>query len=138
MAHKSTFQLLILAFVGPFCSHVDPLKSNSEKQEAVQSIITTRSYFDIVSKYWVKYFYNSQKCIIFVASNKEITNIMDKQSILQYWASELLAVKMELEKIAFLLKADIKPTKEMEQHLNNMLDRKKKLEKLIEEIRKSK
>lgn len=64
--------------------------------------------------------------------------MMDKQALLQYWASELIAVKMELEKIAFLLKADVKPTKEIERHLNNMLDRKKLLEKLIEEVKDQK
>ena len=63
---------------------------------------------------------------------------MDKQALLQYWAGELIAVKMELEKISFLLKSGIKPTKEIERHLNNMLDRKNNLEKLIEEVRKQK
>ena len=61
---------------------------------------------------------------------------MDKQELLQYWAGELIAVKMELEKIAFLLKAGVKPTKEIERHLNNMLDRKRNLEMLIEEVSK--
>lgn len=63
---------------------------------------------------------------------------MDKQALLQYWAGELIAVKMELEKIAFLLQSGVKPTREIEQHLNNMLDRKKHLEMLIEEVRKQK
>lgn len=63
---------------------------------------------------------------------------MDKQSLLQYWAGELLAVKMELEKIAFLLQSGVKPTKEMKKHLDNMLDRKKHLEQLIEEVKKQK
>ena len=63
---------------------------------------------------------------------------MDKQAYLQYWAGELIEVKMELEKIAFLLKAGVKPTKEIERHLNSMLDRKKHLEMLIEEVRKMK
>ncbi|WP_289769209.1 hypothetical protein [Muribaculum intestinale] len=64
--------------------------------------------------------------------------MMDKQALLQYWAGELIAVKMELEKIAFLLQSGVKPTREIEQHLNNMLDRKKHLEMLIEEVRKQK
>lgn len=64
--------------------------------------------------------------------------MMDKQALLQYWAGELIAVKMELEKIAFLLQSGVKPTREIEQHLNNMLDRKKHLEILIEEVRKQK
>lgn len=64
--------------------------------------------------------------------------MMDKQALLQYWAGELIAVKMELEKIAFLLESGVKPTREIEQHLNNMLDRKKHLEMLIEEVRKQK
>ena len=63
---------------------------------------------------------------------------MDKQSLLTYWAGELIAVKMELEKIAFLLKSGVKPTRDIEQHLNNMLDRKKMLEQLIEEVSKQK
>ncbi len=63
---------------------------------------------------------------------------MDKQALLNYWAGELIAVKMELEKIAFILKAGVKPTREIEQHLNNMLDRKKMLERLIEEVRNQK
>lgn len=63
---------------------------------------------------------------------------MDKQALLQYWAGELIAVKMELEKITFLLQSGVKPSKEMEQHLDNMLDRKKHLEMLIDEIRKQK
>lgn len=63
---------------------------------------------------------------------------MDKQALLQYWAGELLAVKMELEKIAFLLQSGVKPTREIERHLDNMLDRKKYLEMLIEEVRKQK
>lgn len=63
---------------------------------------------------------------------------MDKQALLKYWAGELIAVKMELEKIAFLLQAGVKPTGEIEQHLDNMLDRKKNLEMLIEEVRKQK
>ena len=62
---------------------------------------------------------------------------MDKQALLNYWAGELIAVKMELEKIAFLLQAGVK-NKEIEKHLNNMLDRKKNLEALIEEIRNQK
>ena len=49
---------------------------------------------------------------------------MDKQSYLQYWAGELIEVKMELEKIAFLLQSSVKPSKEIERHLNKMLDRK--------------
>ena len=63
-------------------------------------------------------------------------NIMDKESLLKYWAGELLAVKMELEKIAFLLQAGVHPTKEIEEHLDKMLDRQKYLEKLIEEVSK--
>lgn len=63
---------------------------------------------------------------------------MDKQALLKYWAGELLAVKMELEKIAFLLQSGVKPTKEMERHLDNMLIRKKQLEMLIEEVSKQK
>lgn len=63
---------------------------------------------------------------------------MDKQALLQYWAGELIAVKMELEKIAFLLQSGVKPTREIERHLDKMLDRKKFLEELIEEIRNQK
>lgn len=69
---------------------------------------------------------------------KEIINIMDKQALLQYWTGELIAVKAELEKIAFLLQSGVKPTREIERHLNNMLDRKKHLEMLIDEVRKEK
>lgn len=64
--------------------------------------------------------------------------MIDKQSMLQYWAGELIAVKMELEKIAFLLRSGVKPTKEIKNHLNKMLDRKKLLERLIEEVRNQK
>lgn len=64
--------------------------------------------------------------------------MIDKQTMLQYWAGELIAVKMELEKIAFLLRSGVKPTKEIENHLNKMLDRKKLLERLIEEVRNQK
>lgn len=63
---------------------------------------------------------------------------MDKQALLQYWAGELLAVKMELEEISFLLRSGVKPTKEVERHLDRMLDRKKYLEMLIEDVRKKK
>lgn len=63
---------------------------------------------------------------------------MDKQALLQYWAGELLAVKMELEEISFLLRSGVKPTKEVERHLDRMLDRKKYLEMLIEEFLKKK
>lgn len=63
---------------------------------------------------------------------------MDKQALLEYWAGELLAVKMELENIAFLLQSGVKPTREVKRHLDNMLDRKKHLEMLIEEVRKQK
>lgn len=63
---------------------------------------------------------------------------MDKQALLEYWAGELLAVKMELEKIAFLLQSGVRPSREIERHLDNMLDRRKQLEKLIEEVRKQK
>lgn len=63
---------------------------------------------------------------------------MDKQALLQYWAGELLAVKMELEEISFLLRSGVKPTKEVERHLDRMLDRKKYLEMLIEEFRNKK
>ena len=63
---------------------------------------------------------------------------MDKQALLKYWAGELIAVKMELEKIAFLLQSGVKPTREIEQHLDNMLDRKKRLEMLIDEVRNQK
>lgn len=64
--------------------------------------------------------------------------MMDKQALLQYWTGELLAVKMELEKISFLLQSGVKPTREIKRHLDNMLDRKKHLELLIEEVRKQK
>ena len=63
---------------------------------------------------------------------------MDKQDYLKYWSGELLAVKMELEKISFLLKAGVKPTREIKQHLDNMLDRKRLLERLIEDVRNQK
>lgn len=63
---------------------------------------------------------------------------MDKQTLLKYWAGELIAVKMELEKISFLLQSGVKPTREIERHLDKMLDRKKMLEALIEEIRNQK
>lgn len=63
---------------------------------------------------------------------------MDKQALLKYWAGELLAVKMELEKVSFLLQAGVKPTRDIERHINNMLDRKKQLESLINEVRNQK
>lgn len=63
---------------------------------------------------------------------------MDKQALLKYWAGELIAVKMELEKIAFLLQSGVRPTIEIERHLDNMLDRKKQLEMLIGEVSKQK
>lgn len=56
--------------------------------------------------------------------------------MLQYWAGELLAVKMELEKISFLLQSGVEPTSDIRRHLDNMLDRKRQLEMLIEEVRK--
>ncbi|WP_290095228.1 hypothetical protein [Bacteroides acidifaciens] len=58
--------------------------------------------------------------------------------MLQYWAGELLAVKMELEKISFLLQSGVEPTSDIRRHLDNMLDRKRQLEMLIEEVRKQK
>ena len=61
---------------------------------------------------------------------------MDKHALLKYWAGELLAVKMELEKISFILNMGATPTREIEQALDNLLDRKKHLEQLIEEFRK--
>ena len=63
---------------------------------------------------------------------------MDRQALLNYCAGELIAVKMELEKIAFLLQSGVRPTKEIKEHLDNMLDRKRLLEKLIEEIKNKK
>lgn len=63
---------------------------------------------------------------------------MDRQALLNYCAGELIAVKMELEKIAFLLQSGVRPTKEIKKHLDNMLDRKRLLEKLIEEIKNKK
>ena len=53
--------------------------------------------------------------------------MINKNDLLKYWAGELLAVKMELEKISFILEAGCKPPKEIEKHLDNMLDRKKLL-----------
>lgn len=61
---------------------------------------------------------------------------MDKQALLEYWASELLAVKMEIEKISFILQMGAKPTREINQALDNLLDRKKYLEQLLEEFGK--
>lgn len=61
---------------------------------------------------------------------------MNKQALLEYWASELLAVKMELEKISFILQMGAKPTREINQALDNLLDRKKYLEQLLEEFGK--
>ena len=61
---------------------------------------------------------------------------MDKIAFLKYWAGELLAVKMELEKVAFLLNSGLKLTKEQDRYLDWLLDRKRYLEKLIEEIGK--
>lgn len=63
---------------------------------------------------------------------------MDRQALLNYCAGELIAVKMELKKIAFLLQSGVRPTKEIKEHLDNMLDRKRLLEKLIEEIKNKK
>ena len=63
---------------------------------------------------------------------------MARQALLNYCAGELIAVKMELEKIAFLLQSGVRPTKEIKEHLDNMLDRKRLLEKLIEEIKNKK
>lgn len=63
---------------------------------------------------------------------------MDRQALLNYCAGELIAVKMELEKIAFLLQSGVRPTKEIKEHLDHMLDRKRLLEKLIEEIKNKK
>lgn len=63
---------------------------------------------------------------------------MDRQALLNYCAGELIAVKMELGKIAFLLQSGVRPTKEIKEHLDNMLDRKRLLEKLIEEIKNKK
>ena len=81
---------------------------------------------------------NSQKCIIFVLSKQENINNMDKQALLKYWAGELLAVKMELEKIAFLIEEGVEPPRELDEYLDRMLDRKQMLEQLIEEIRNQK
>lgn len=64
--------------------------------------------------------------------------MMDKQALLKYWAGELIAVKIELEKIAFLLQSGVRPNSEIERHLDNMLERKKLLERLIEEVRNKK
>lgn len=63
---------------------------------------------------------------------------MDKHELLKYWAGELLAVKMELEKVSFLLRVGNIQNKEIERHLDKMLDRKKLLEKLIEEVKNQK
>ncbi|MDO5395823.1 MAG: hypothetical protein Q4F07_07655, partial [Bacteroidales bacterium] len=60
------------------------------------------------------------------------------QALLKYWAGELIAVKIELEKIAFLLQSGVRPNSEIERHLDNMLERKKLLERLIEEVRNKK
>lgn len=68
----------------------------------------------------------------------EIINIMDKKELLKYWAGELLAVKMELRKIGFILESGIKPPRKIEQALDDLLDRKRNLEKLIEELSKKK
>lgn len=46
--------------------------------------------------------------------------------------------KIELEKISYLLQAGVKPTKEIKGPLDKMLDRKKSLEQLIEEVRNTK
>lgn len=63
---------------------------------------------------------------------------MDKQALLQYWAGELIAVKIELEKIAFILQSGVHPSHAIKTHLDNMLDRKRNLERLIEEVKKQK
>lgn len=63
---------------------------------------------------------------------------MDKKELLKYWAGELLAVKMELRKIGFILESGIKPPRKIEQALDDLLDRKRNLEKLIEELSKKK
>lgn len=66
---------------------------------------------------------------------KEI-NDMDKNELLAYCAGELLAVKMELRKIGFILQQGITPTREIRKALDDLLDRKSTLERLIEEFRK--
>lgn len=71
-----------------------------------------------------------------IVKQKEIIDMMDKQALLKYWAGELLAVKMELEKVSFILRMGARPSREIEQALDNLLDRKKHLEQLIEEFRK--
>ena len=76
---------------------------------------------------------NSQKCINFETL---INNYMDKQALLQYWAGELLSVKMELEKIAFILQQGVTPTRQIKANLDKLLDRKKYPELLIEEFKK--
>lgn len=59
---------------------------------------------------------------------------MDKQQLLQYWAGELLAVKMELRKIGFLMEEGLYLPNSIRNQLDRLLDRKNILEKLIKEI----
>ena len=61
---------------------------------------------------------------------------MNKNELLAYYAGELLAVKMELRKIGFILQQGITPTREIKKSLDDLLDRKSTLERLIEELRK--
>lgn len=63
---------------------------------------------------------------------------MDKHSLLQYWAGDLIRVKAELRQIGWLLQQGVPLNRAQQRQLDKLLDRKLALERLIEELRNQK
>ena len=57
---------------------------------------------------------------------------------MEFWAGELIKVKAQLLQASWLLQQGVKLTKQQEAEFDSLLDRKKYLEKLIEEFEKDK
>ncbi len=61
--------------------------------------------------------------------------MMDKQTLLNYWAGELVRVKAQLIQVSQLLNMGVTLTREQESELDRLLDQRKRLEALIEEFK---
>lgn len=58
--------------------------------------------------------------------------------MLEYWAGELIRAKAQLLQVSQLLQMGVKLTKTQESELDNLLERRKHLERLIDEFKKDK
>lgn len=66
---------------------------------------------------------------------KTTSKMITKQELKIQLANELFAIKMQLRKIGFILQCN-EPTPEVKKQLDRLLDRKRTIERVLEELEK--